>query len=107
MKLHILLMLLLVLLNTPVYAEPIAEIDAISNIDSLCGDTWCEGEYNFIFEEIICRKGNCYIYYVQESEPPVEGVCKITDATMSDFDDKMEDGERIADQIFDYFYGLR
>lgn len=26
-------------------------------IDDICGDTWCEGDHNFRFDELDCRKG--------------------------------------------------
>ncbi len=29
--------------------------DILNQIDSVCGDTWCEGEYNFSFDNIRCN----------------------------------------------------
>ncbi len=29
---------------------------ALQAIDSICGDTWCEGDYNFRFNEFTCDK---------------------------------------------------
>jgi hypothetical protein len=26
-------------------------------IDNICGDTWCEGDHNFSFDKIECRRG--------------------------------------------------
>lgn len=28
----------------------------INEIDNVCGDTWCEGDYNFKFNELACEK---------------------------------------------------
>jgi hypothetical protein len=34
------------------------ERTALKLIDDICGDTWCEGDYNFAFEKLTCRAGN-------------------------------------------------
>jgi hypothetical protein len=81
--------------------------DALRNLDNLCGDVWCEGPYDYSFQNIKCSYGKCTLYYTELSEPPKTGVCIINGATLEDFDDDMQDGEVIANQIFDYFYGLR
>jgi hypothetical protein len=37
-------------------------------IDNICGDTWCEGDHNFSFDQIECQRG-C---------PAQPGSCKLT-----------------------------
>ena len=33
------------------------EATALKLIDDICGDTWCEGDHNFRFDRLECRKG--------------------------------------------------
>lgn len=37
--------------------SPSQEATALKLIDDICGDTWCEGDHNFSFEQLECAKG--------------------------------------------------
>jgi hypothetical protein len=39
------------------------QAQALHDIDNLCGDTWCDGDYNFRFDTLTCNftTGNCTI----------------------------------------------
>jgi hypothetical protein len=60
----ILLLVTLLFFNTStLYAKGGTELlsarersDILRSIDDVCGDTWCEGDYNFKFENIRCNK---------------------------------------------------
>ncbi len=37
----------------------------LTEIDNICGDTWCEGDFNFSFNSLVCdfTKGECTLDY--------------------------------------------
>ena len=61
---------------------------ALSAIDSVCVDTWCEGDYNYRFPRLKCnfRKQTCTLFYSaglhpdegQEQKWTRSGTCKIS-----------------------------
>lgn len=36
---------------------PAEEETVLQWIDNICGDTWCEGDHNFAFDDLTCRAG--------------------------------------------------
>lgn len=52
------LIILLTLVSSQLFAadylNPSQQDDVITAIDNICGDTWCEGDYDFNFESIEC-----------------------------------------------------
>ena len=67
------LFLLLVLFSTPVvfargggeFLSPREKSEVIRSIDNVCGDTWCEGDYNFKFNNFSCnfQKKSCELTF--------------------------------------------
>lgn len=68
---------------TPLYANEVNEIfslterkEVLRSIDNVCGDTWCEGDYNFKFKNFSCNKLNksCYVsfHFIKSDEQSVE-----------------------------------
>ena len=52
------------LLATATYANDLSQAESellVREIDNICGDTWCEGEFNFAFHELTCdfKLGEC------------------------------------------------
>jgi hypothetical protein len=43
-------------LSRPALSKP-QEATVLKLIDDICGDTWCEGDNNFRFDRLDCRKG--------------------------------------------------
>lgn len=41
------------------------ERSLVTEIDNICGDTWCEGDFNFSFNSLVCdfTKGECVLDY--------------------------------------------
>jgi len=50
--------------------SPSEEKTALKLIDDICGDTWCEGDNNFAFERLTCRRGAAI--------SPSGGTCTLT-----------------------------
>jgi len=48
---------------------------ALFAIDQICADTWCEGDYNFRFRDLICNftLGSCVLKYQTSPWPSREG----------------------------------
>jgi hypothetical protein len=66
-------------------------------IDDICGDTWCEGDYNFRFHRIFCShsKGTCRLTFqmvAHQGGPPVSSARWASCATdgFSGFDSLVE-----------------
>jgi hypothetical protein len=52
--------------------------EALTAIDNICGDTWCEGEYNFEFHTIECSDNRCTVDMTLFSETEsFEGSCTV------------------------------
>ena len=54
-------------------------------VDDICGDTWCEGDHNFSFDRVECRKG-C---------KGAEGSCQLTFRIFS-YDTDIDTGPTFA-----------
>lgn len=54
------LLLSALFLSTAVYSAELFSTaqnkEVVKTIDSICGDTWCEGDYNFRFNKFSCDK---------------------------------------------------
>ena len=47
----------MLLLTQNVWANDLTQADSdwlVQEIDNICGDTWCEGDYNFSFNSLTC-----------------------------------------------------
>jgi hypothetical protein len=77
-------LLCIVLFSTPVlfakvkgdFLSPVERSEVIRSIDDVCGDTWCEGDYNFKFNNFSCnfREKNCDLtfYFIKSDDQDVE-----------------------------------
>lgn len=71
------------------------ERTALELLDDICGDTWCEGSYDWRFEDLTCdfAAGNCTLALLarEYSEPPVIEplVCSLED--LHGYDELVED----------------
>ena len=78
------ILLCIVLFSTPVlfakvegdFLSPVERSEVIRSIDDVCGDTWCEGDYNFKFNNFSCnfREKNCDLtfYFIKSDDQDVE-----------------------------------
>lgn len=51
-------LILLVLLSTSIFANTLIdqqESRVLREIDNMCGDSWCEGEFNYDFDSLECN----------------------------------------------------
>jgi hypothetical protein len=64
--------------------------EVLKDIDSVCSDSWCEGDYNFKFNQLSCSKANksCALafQFIKTDEQEVETyspvqVCKFENIT--------------------------
>jgi hypothetical protein len=47
------------------FLTPAQKAQVLRAIDNICGDTWCEGDYNFRFQHIFCslRAQSCRVVF--------------------------------------------
>lgn len=80
---HIILMLTLFVSSFTLFANETEELfspterqEVIRSIDDVCGDTWCEGDYNFKFINFSCDKRtmacDLSFHFVKTDERSVE-----------------------------------
>ena len=84
MKKYILIVSLFITsIATSLYANETNEIfslmerkEILRSIDNVCGDTWCEGDYNFKFKNFSCNKltKSCYVsfHFIKSDEQSLE-----------------------------------
>lgn len=61
-------LLLTLLISIPSFSNDLTvdqERNLLTEIDNICGDTWCEGDFDFSFEQLDCNfeKGKCQFKY--------------------------------------------
>jgi len=81
---------------------------ALKLLDDICGDTWCEGEYNWHFPKIACRfaKSTCTLSFrvTTYDDPPKNYMrgCKVRDLTR--FEDLVQTAPNGYQSLNDAFY---
>lgn len=69
--------------STPLFAKgshdflsPEERSEVVRSIDDVCGDTWCEGDYNFKFTNFLCnfKQKQCILsfYFIKTDDQDVE-----------------------------------
>jgi len=56
MKLYLLICLVTFSVQAQEFLTTPQKEQALFLLDNICGDTWCEGDYNFLFDKIKCDK---------------------------------------------------
>lgn len=97
--------------------SPDEEKTALKLIDDICGDTWCEGDNNFAFEQLTCRAkaprspngGTCTLalrIIPREDDPPSYArTC--TTGSFSGFDSLVETAQSgYQSLVWDYYLAL-
>ncbi len=86
--------------------------NALRLIGNLCGDTWCEGQTNYNFTQIVCLEPvqTCVLYYTITSADDIEtvgnkGYVTLTDTNMTDFYPTKDDWlkEETVNKLFALF----
>lgn len=110
-----LFVLSILLITSTVYAESSKELltpkqreDIIRTVDNICGDTWCEGDYNFRFNSFTCDKKttSCelnfqFIKYEGENEKEIfssEQTCRFNN--IKSFNQLMESKYSLNDEFY-------
>lgn len=82
----------------------------LHTIDSLCGDTWCEGEYNYAFLDFNCKKSDstCELKFqvIKTDEQEVQLFSNVQTCHFSEIksftrlmEDKYSLNERFAEEL--------
>lgn len=93
------------------------KIIVLEEIDNICGDTWCEGDFNFSFNEITCdsKTQSCQIEmdliddYNCENEdgcdsPFYSGTCSL--ANLNKYEDMIDESRRWRSLNDDFYFAL-
>ncbi|WP_394843407.1 hypothetical protein LZC95_40965 [Pendulispora brunnea] len=81
---------------------------ALKLLDDICGDTWCEGEYNWHFPKIVCRfaQPSCTVTFrvTTYDDPPKNYTrwCKVRD--LGRFEDLVQTAPNGYQSLNDTFY---
>ncbi|WP_394832862.1 hypothetical protein LVJ94_40810 [Pendulispora rubella] len=81
---------------------------ALKLLDDICGDTWCEGEYNWHFPKIVCRfaQTSCTVTFrvTTYDDPPKNYTrwCKVRELTR--FEDLVQTAPNGYQSLNDAFY---
>ena len=108
-------LVLLALLTLNIYsAEFLTEEQAdtiLLEIDNICGDTWCEGEFNFSFDKINCddQSESCVLEMTlfdgyqefQEGDKTFTGSCTLTE--LSSYDQMIELRGRYTALVWEFY----
>lgn len=87
--------------------SPIERQAIVSSIDSACGDSWCEGDYDFRFKDFSCNKlsHSCYLFFnfikIDEQERRFyskEQVCEFKNISKLD---QILDGDFLNEKFYD------
>ncbi len=86
----------------------------LTEIDNICGDTWCEGEFNFSFDHIQCDDvtATCRIDMTlfngyedfEEGDKEFKGSCEIDQ--LSTYSDMIDTTRRYASLNWDFYERL-
>ena len=83
------------------------ERTALELLDDICGDTWCEGSYDWRFEDLTCdfSAGNCTLALLarEYSEPPVIEplVCSLED--LHGYDELVEGTDSYQSLVWSFY----
>lgn len=47
--------------QTPTYLTETEARAVVTEIDSICGDSWCSGDLNYGFDRLLCKDNECYM----------------------------------------------
>jgi hypothetical protein len=68
----------------------------VAELNELCGDIWCEGEYNFTFTSMTCVRGACQLAFKAKH---YESDKAFTDTIKFDFFDRAADADGATQKL--------